>query len=380
MVIALSKAHVLFFLLLASSLMQCHSRCNFLDENLSTTNIKGMFVFGSSVVDNGNNNFLQTLSRANYLPYGLDFPVAPASGRFTNGKNIIDLLAKLLGLPIIPPFLDPLTKGPRIARGVNFASGGSGIRDETGSVTGDVMSLKEQIMAFEGTTLGELESELGCGSKESLSHFLFVVGTGGNDYSFNYFLQSPPDSDADTDEKLQAFTSNLTASLSQHLQKLYGLGARKFVLISVNPIGCYPYVKASRPMVRGCVQSMNRAARLFNSNLVSLANDLPARLPHSHFVVVNSYKIMREILKNPTPKGFTNTEEPCCEVPSMAQGGNGILCRRGGSTCSNRSSYAFFDGIHPSEAVNDWISYKAFSSYLWSEVYPFNVRHLAWLV
>ncbi|PKI54294.1 hypothetical protein CRG98_025309 [Punica granatum] len=306
-----------------------------------------MFVFGSSVVDNGNNNFLQTLSRANYLPYGLDFPVAPASGRFTNGKNIIDLLAKLLGLPIIPPFLDPLTKGPRIARGVNFASGGS---------------------------------ELGCGSKESLSHFLFVVGTGGNDYSFNYFLQSPPDSDADTDEKLQAFTSNLTASLSQHLQKLYGLGARKFVLISVNPIGCYPYVKASRPMVRGCVQSMNRAARLFNSNLVSLANDLPARLPHSHFVVVNSYKIMREILKNPTPKGFTNTEEPCCEVPSMAQGGNGILCRRGGSTCSNRSSYAFFDGIHPSEAVNDWISYKAFSSYLWSEVYPFNVRHLAWLV
>ncbi|PKI54297.1 hypothetical protein CRG98_025312 [Punica granatum] len=54
-------------------------------------------------------------------------------------------------------------------------------------------------------------------------------------------------------------------------------------------------------MVR--VQSMNRAARLFNSNLVSLVNDLPARLPHSHVVVVNAYKIIRDILKNPSPKG-----------------------------------------------------------------------------
>lgn len=85
-------------------------------------------------------------------------------------------------------------------------------------VQGEVMSLKKQISYFEGTTLAELEAVLGCGGKESLSRFLFVVGTGGNDYSFNYFINAPPNSEVDTTENLRAFTSNLTASLSLHLQ------------------------------------------------------------------------------------------------------------------------------------------------------------------
>ena len=99
------------------------------------TIIKGMFVFGSSLVDNGNNNFLEKSSaKADYLPYGIDLAAGP-SGRFTNGKNVIDLLGTYLGLPSsIPPFFDPSTKGTNIVRGVNYASGGSGILDDTGSI------------------------------------------------------------------------------------------------------------------------------------------------------------------------------------------------------------------------------------------------------
>lgn len=94
-----------------------------------------MFVFGSSLVDNGNNNFLDTsLAKADYLPYGIDFPLGP-SGRFTNGKNVIDLIGDQLNLPsYIPPFKNPLTRGEKIIHGVNYASGASGILDETGSL------------------------------------------------------------------------------------------------------------------------------------------------------------------------------------------------------------------------------------------------------
>lgn len=97
--------------------------------------IKGMFVFGSSLVDNGNNNFLEnSRAKADFLPYGIDFPLGP-SGRFTNGKNVVDLLGDYLRLPSpIPPFSDPSTKGRRIVHGVNYASGGSGILDNTGSI------------------------------------------------------------------------------------------------------------------------------------------------------------------------------------------------------------------------------------------------------
>lgn len=93
-----------------------------------------MFVFGSSLVDNGNNNFLKNATtKANFHPYGIDFPLGP-SGRFSNGRNAIDVLGELLKLPrLIPPFTDPRTKGARVIRGVNFASGGSGILDQTGS-------------------------------------------------------------------------------------------------------------------------------------------------------------------------------------------------------------------------------------------------------
>jgi hypothetical protein len=34
-----------------------------------------IFVFGDSLVDNGNNNKLHSIAKANYMPYGIDFLV-----------------------------------------------------------------------------------------------------------------------------------------------------------------------------------------------------------------------------------------------------------------------------------------------------------------
>lgn len=49
------------------------------------------FIFGDSLVDNGNNNGILTISRANYMPYGIDFP-GGVTGRFTNGLTVVDIL------------------------------------------------------------------------------------------------------------------------------------------------------------------------------------------------------------------------------------------------------------------------------------------------
>nr|GMD16531.1 GDSL esterase/lipase At1g33811 [Ipomoea batatas] len=49
------------------------------------------FIFGDSLVDNGNNNGILTLARANYMPYGVDFP-SGTTGRFTNGRTFVDIL------------------------------------------------------------------------------------------------------------------------------------------------------------------------------------------------------------------------------------------------------------------------------------------------
>lgn len=61
-------------------------------------NVPALFVFGDSLLDPGNNNYIATLSRANYVPNGIDF--GWPSGRFTNGRTIVDILGKFIIIAI----------------------------------------------------------------------------------------------------------------------------------------------------------------------------------------------------------------------------------------------------------------------------------------
>lgn len=61
------------------------------EVGMADPQFSAMFVFGDSLIDPGNNNYLNSLAKANYVPYGVDFSEGP-SGRFSNGKTIIDYL------------------------------------------------------------------------------------------------------------------------------------------------------------------------------------------------------------------------------------------------------------------------------------------------
>ncbi|KAL8210576.1 hypothetical protein R6Q57_005013 [Mikania cordata] len=54
---------------------------------------RAFFVFGDSLVDSGNNNYLATTARADSPPYGIDHPSHRPTGRFSNGYNIPDLIS-----------------------------------------------------------------------------------------------------------------------------------------------------------------------------------------------------------------------------------------------------------------------------------------------
>lgn len=58
---------------------------------VSRPQVPCMFIFGDSLEDNGNNNGLFNLARANYMPYGVDF-ASRVTGRFTNGRTTVDIL------------------------------------------------------------------------------------------------------------------------------------------------------------------------------------------------------------------------------------------------------------------------------------------------
>ncbi|KAJ0457750.1 putative triacylglycerol lipase [Helianthus annuus] len=53
------------------------------------------FIFGDSLFDAGNNNQLDIKWKANYPPYGIDFPKGHI-GRFTNGRTTADIIGMSL--------------------------------------------------------------------------------------------------------------------------------------------------------------------------------------------------------------------------------------------------------------------------------------------
>lgn len=55
--------------------------------------IPAVFAFGDSIVDSGNNNYISTLIKCNFPPYGRDFAGGNRpTGRFSNGLVPSDII------------------------------------------------------------------------------------------------------------------------------------------------------------------------------------------------------------------------------------------------------------------------------------------------
>ncbi|KAK7817185.1 gdsl esterase/lipase [Quercus suber] len=59
---------------------------------------RAFFVFGDSLVDSGNNNYLATTARADSPPNGIDYPTHRPTGRFSNGFNLPDIISEFIVL------------------------------------------------------------------------------------------------------------------------------------------------------------------------------------------------------------------------------------------------------------------------------------------
>lgn len=61
------------------------------------TPTSALFIFGDSTVDPGNNNYINTTSenRADYKPYGQNGFLGGPTGRFSDGRVIVDFIGTL---------------------------------------------------------------------------------------------------------------------------------------------------------------------------------------------------------------------------------------------------------------------------------------------
>ncbi|XP_008813060.1 GDSL esterase/lipase At5g55050-like [Phoenix dactylifera] len=332
--------------------------------------INAIYVFGDSTVDVGNNNYLPLLTsreaKANFPHYGIDFPTSTPTGRFSNGLNAADQLAILLGFPMSPPpylSLTPENFTMQMFRGVNFASGGSGIHEYTGSRY-KVISMAVQIQYF-AMVSGIITKLMGpVGASDFLSRCLFLISTGSNDmFEYSFAKRSSRD-DA-------MFLAGLTSTYKEHLKALYNLGARKFGIVSVPPLGCCPSQRA-RNHTGGCYEMLNGLSGKFYPAIGEVLQNLHSELPDMKYALGNSFSMVGSILESPKPK-FKELKFACCGYGKFY---GEYQCNQTFPYCANRTEYLFWDWFHPTQAASEMAAEALYGGSK-KIVTPMNFKQLA---
>ncbi|XP_074269765.1 GDSL esterase/lipase At4g18970-like [Silene latifolia] len=331
------------------------------------------FIFGDSLVDNGNNNNIASLARANYLPYGIDFSEGP-TGRFSNGKTTIDVISELLGFDdYIPPYAQ-VSGSQQVVRGANFASAAAGIRAETGQQLGGRISFGEQVTNYQNA-VSQVVQILGDENQAAnyLSKCIFSVGLGSNDYLNNYFM--PTYYSTGSQYTPDQYAQVLIQEYAQNIRTMYNYGARKFVFNGIGQIGCSPNELAQRsPDGSTCDERINSANRIFNARLKELVQQLNNEFTDGRAIYINVYDMFQDLIDNPSAFGFTNTNSGCCGV---GKNNGQITCLPLQTPCPNRNQYIFWDAFHPGDAANVIIGRRTFRAQKSTDSYPFDIERLA---
>ncbi|VAI45169.1 unnamed protein product [Triticum turgidum subsp. durum] len=289
--------------------------------------VPAVIVFGDSTVDTGNNNQIGTTLRSDFPPYGRDMPGgARATGRFGNGRLPPDFISEALGLPpLVPAYLDPAYGIGDFARGVCFASAGTGVDNATAGV-------------LVSTACPARRREVGEKGRRNQSR----VGSRG-----------PPrlGTGRFAEYTVAEFSDFLVAGARRFLSEIHRLGARRVTFAGLTPIGCLPLERAEN-MIHGggCIEEYNRVAREYNAKVEAMLGGLRAELPDLRLAYVPVYDTMLDLVTNPAKFGLENVEEGCCATGRFEMG---FMCNdEAPMTCADADKFLFWDAFHPTQKVN----------------------------
>ncbi|CAI0542690.1 unnamed protein product [Linum tenue] len=316
--------------------------------------VPAVFIFGDSLVDTGNNNYIVSVAKSDFPPYGRDFPGGTATGRFGNGRILPDFIGEIFGVKnLLPPYKDPTLQMQDLLTGVSFGSAGAGYDPLTSTLT-TATNIKDQLEMYR-----EYRSKInGSAGKEradeiiSTSPHIIVLGT--NDVGIRISTIRRAQYDSNT------YTDILVELALDVVKKLYGHGARRIGVVGAAPIGCVPLqrILGGGLLERHCNEELNEAAKLFNSKLSPAISTLNQQLPGAKIVYFDIFTPALSLIQNPAPYGIVEVTRGCCGTGTIELG---ILCVVPG-TCPDATKYLFWDSVHPGEKASRIISDGTFDS------------------
>ncbi|KAJ1405337.1 SGNH hydrolase superfamily [Sesbania bispinosa] len=300
-------------------------------------------------------------------PNGITFFHTPA-GRFSDGRLIIDFIAKSLGLPYLSAYLDSV--GSNFSHGANFATAGSTVRPQntTKSQSGySPISLDVQFVQFSDfKARSKLIRKQGGVFKKMLpkeeyfSQALYTFDIGQNDLTAGYKLNM-------TTEQVKGYIPDVLGQFSKVIRGVYGEGGRSFWAHNTGPLGCLPYMLDRYPMSAaqmdefGCAKPFNEVAQYFNRKLKEAVEQLREELPEAAIVYVDVYTVKYTLISHAQKYGviaccghggkYNFNNEKRCGATKMVNGTKIVIAK----SCKDPSVRIVWDGIHYTEAANHWV-------------------------
>ncbi|KAJ4831176.1 hypothetical protein Tsubulata_025751 [Turnera subulata] len=322
-----------------------------------------VFNFGDSNSDTGG-----------YVASAVAFQLGPlfgetyfhkASGRFCDGRVIIDFLMDAMGLPFLNPYLDSVG-APNFRKGCNFATGGASVLppNVTKYPSFSFRVQVSQFVRFKARAINLLAEGKKVGKYLPPKHYftrgLYMLDVGQNDLDSAF--------DSKSEDQVIAFIPTILSELENGIQRLYNEGARNFWIHNTGPLGCIPRIiatfgkNASNLDQLGCISSHNLASRIFNTQLHDLCTKIKARFPDAIVTYVDIFSIKWNLISKFSQYGFKEPLAACCGYggpplnfdtriacgATVNLNGTNVTA----NACSNTSEYVNWDGNHYTEAAN----------------------------
>ncbi|XP_050221615.1 GDSL esterase/lipase At1g54790-like isoform X1 [Mercurialis annua] len=329
-------------------------------------NYPSVFNFGDSNSDTG--NLVAAYGFFLEPPYGQSY-FKPPTGRFCDGRLIVDFLMDEMDLPFLNAYLESVGL-PNFRKGCNFAVAGSKILPATASsVSPFSLGLQvSQFLRFKNRSLELIAKgkkfDKYLPAEDYYEKGLYMFDIGQNDLAGAFYSQ--------TFDQVVASIPNILVEFETGVKRLYEQGARNFWIHNTGPLGCLAQNVAkfgtdpSKLDEFGCVSGHNQAAKLFNLQLHALSKKLHGQYVDSNVTYVDIYTIKYNLISNYSRYGFEQPIMACCgyggpplNYDSRVSCGqtkvlNGTTVSAKG--CNDSTEYVNWDGIHYTEAANQYIS------------------------
>ncbi|GAB2246482.1 hypothetical protein Droror1_Dr00001975 [Drosera rotundifolia] len=329
-------------------------------------NYPAAFNFGDSNSDTG--DLVAGLGISMPAEDGRSFFQKP-SGRFCDGRLIVDFLRDAEGMPFLPAYLDAVG-APSFHNGCNFAAAGSTIQPATaaslcpfsfGVQVNQFFRFRARVLDLqpESNKYGKYLPEV-----EYFSKGIYMFDIGQNDLAGAFYSK--------TFDQIIALIPSILAIFEAGTKRLYNAGARNFWIHNTGPLGCLAQNIAkfgtdpSKLDEIGCVIDHNEAAKSFNSQLHQLCQSLRGQLADVNITYVDIYSIKLDLIANYSQHGFEQPFMVCCGYGGpplnydsrVGCGGTAVINGTAvtSKACSDSSKYVNWDGIHYTEAANHFVA------------------------